>query len=65
MKTILQTACVVMVTCGIMVEIYYGANIGFVLITAGGLAFGISTKISDRNRKKDLKGGDNNGKRTA
>ncbi len=51
MKTILQTFCVVIVAVGIVIEIYYGADIGFVCITAGGLAFGISTKIEKRMKK--------------
>lgn len=51
MKTILQTICVVMVAVGIGIEIYYKADLGFLLITAGGLAFAISTKINDRVRK--------------
>lgn len=48
MKNALQTICVVIVSCGILVEIYYGADLGFTLITGGGLAFGISTKINRR-----------------
>ncbi len=51
MKPILQTICVIIVSVGIVIEIYYGADIGFVCITAGGLAFGISTKIQSRAKK--------------
>lgn len=60
MSALLQTVCVVSVTCGIIIEICYGAHLGFVLISSGGLAFGISTKINDRIKKSDLKGGENN-----
>ena len=53
MKTILQTICVTIVAMGIVIEVHYGADLGFLLITAGGLAFGISTKIQNRVKKDD------------
>lgn len=51
MKTALQTICVVIISIGIVIEACYGAHIGFICITAGSLAFGISTKINDRIKK--------------
>ena len=51
MKQYLQTLCVILVTSGIAIEYYYTANIGFLLITAGSLAFAISTKIENRRKK--------------
>ena len=51
MKTTLQTICVVIVAVGIGIEIAYGANVGFICITAGSLAFGVSTKIERRKKK--------------
>lgn len=48
-KTMLQTACVIAVSLGIIIELIYHADVGFTLITGGGLAFAISTKI---NRKE-------------
>jgi len=51
MKTYLQTVCVILVTTGVAIEYWYTANIGFVLITAGSLAFAISTKIENRIKK--------------
>lgn len=54
MKTLLQLVCVVAISFGIVIEAVYGANIGFVLITTGSLAFAISTKIHNRVHKDDL-----------
>jgi len=51
MKTALQTICVVIISIGIVIEACYGAHIGFICITAGSLAFGISTKIERRMKK--------------
>jgi len=51
MKSLLQTVCVVAVSIGIVIEAVYGAHVGFVLISAGSLAFGISTKIENRKKK--------------
>lgn len=52
MKRHLQTICVVLVSFGIVVEYWYTADIGFLLITSGSLAFAISTKIEDRVKKR-------------
>jgi len=48
MKGLLQTICVIVVSIGIAVEITYEADFGFMCISIGSLAFGISTKINDR-----------------
>ena len=40
-----QWLSVLLVTVGIGVEVGYGANIGFVCITAGGVVLAIATKI--------------------
>lgn len=61
MKTLLQTLCVVIVSAGIAIEIAYTADIGFLLITIGGLAFAVSTKIDNRVKKQINEGGENNG----
>jgi len=53
MKTTLQLFCVISVSCGIVIEALYGADIGFILITTGSLAFGISTKIHNRVHKDE------------
>jgi len=41
----------VTVTAGIVIEAVYMSDIGFVLITAGSLAFAVSTKIENRVKK--------------
>lgn len=41
-------SCVV----GIVIEIKYGANIGYIAITAGSLIFSIATKIKCEGLKK-------------
>lgn len=43
--TILQLTCVILVSLGILVEYRYHADIGYICITSGSLAFGVSTKI--------------------
>lgn len=53
MKAMLQTMCVVIVTVGIVIEIYYGADLGFICITAGSLAFAVSTKIEKRLKRNE------------
>lgn len=40
-----QWLAVVLVSAGIVIEVYYGAHIGFVFLTGGSLAFAIGTKI--------------------
>ena len=45
---IIQLAGMMMVTIGIGIEFLYQANIGFLLITIGSLAFAIGTKIKHR-----------------
>ena len=54
MVTMLQIACVVLVSFGVTVELWFGADLGFLLITIGGLSFGVATKIhalEESNRK--------------
>ena len=55
MKGYLQTFCTILVTMGIIVEFRFEADIGFLLVTAGSLAFAISTKIENRVKKKSSK----------
>lgn len=45
LKTGVQLLAIVTVSAGITYEIMAGAHLGYVLITAGGLLFGLSTKI--------------------
>jgi len=52
MKTILQTACVILVSIGIAYELCYKAPLGYVLIAVGSLAFAVSTKL-DKKREKE------------
>ena len=54
MTVSLQVACIVLVSFGIAVELWFGADLGFLLITIGGLSFGVATKIhalEESNRK--------------
>ncbi len=51
----LQVICVLAIIAGILIEFYYGAHIGFVLITAGGLLFGLSEKLDKYRLKSDLR----------
>lgn len=44
-KPAIQLAAIAMVAAGIIFEYLTGAHFGYVLITAGALAFAISTKI--------------------
>lgn len=62
MKKLLQTLCVIVVSIGIGIEIVYEADLGFLCITIGGLAFAISTKINDRVKIRRLKGGGKRGR---
>jgi len=41
----LQISAIVLCSMGIAVEITYEADLGFLLVTIGSLAFGVSTKI--------------------
>ena len=41
----LQVACIVLVSLGVLVELLMGADLGYLLITIGGLSFGVATKI--------------------
>lgn len=43
-----QYGSMVVLIGGIVVEIIIGAHLGFILITAGGLLWGVSTKIRGR-----------------
>ena len=52
---ILQIACIIAVTAGIVIEWLYGANLGFLLITGGSLIFAVSTKLIKRQIKHDLR----------
>lgn len=47
LKKLLQLACVGCVSVGISYEIMTGATLGYILITAGALAFAISTKVKN------------------
>ena len=51
LKGYLQTACVVMVSVGVVMEICLGADVWYAVITMGALMFGISTKIEKRVKK--------------
>lgn len=53
MKKYLQILCIVLVAIGICIESYFKANIGFILITCGSLAFAISCKLENRPTKKE------------
>lgn len=54
MKVYLQTACVVLCTFGIIMEVIYSGDIWLLFITAGSLAFAVSCKIENRPTKKEL-----------
>ena len=50
----LQAACIVLVSFGIIIELVMGADLGFLLISIGGLSFGVATKIhalEERNKR--------------
>lgn len=47
LKLLLQTCCVILVSIGIVYEVFYQASLGLILITVGSLAFAISTKIDN------------------
>ena len=57
----LQVACVVLVSLGIGVELWFGAELGFLLISIGGVSFGAATKIhaleiqNERSRENERK----------
>lgn len=46
MKISLQISCIILVAIGIAYEIYYEAPFGYICVTIGALAFGISTKFA-------------------
>ena len=48
LRAALQLTSIIAVAVGITFEIMTGAHVGYVLITAGALAFAISTKIKER-----------------
>lgn len=48
----LQKICIVSVCLGIAIEIHYGADLGYILITAGTIAFGLSEKLHTNLHKK-------------
>ena len=41
----LQVACIVLVSFGVGIELWMEADLGYLLITIGGLSFGVATKI--------------------
>ena len=54
----LQVACIVAVSFGVIIELMLGADLGYLLITIGGLSFGVATKIhaleeKTKRRKKN------------
>lgn len=49
MKTLLQILCIILVSIGILYEIYVGAPLGYILIAVGSLAFAVSTKLEKKN----------------
>jgi len=55
MVLIIQLICILLVSTGLIFEIYFGADLGFVLITAGSLLFAISEKINRYKTKKYYK----------
>ena len=57
MRIALQIIAIAAVASGLTFEVMAGAHLGFVLITLGALAFGISTKIREelRNGKVSYK----------
>ena len=48
LRAALQLTSIIAVSAGITFEIMAGAHFGYVLITAGALAFAISTKLRER-----------------
>lgn len=42
-----QLFCILLVGAGIIIEITYKANLGFLAITTGSLLFAVSTKIEN------------------
>jgi hypothetical protein len=53
MVSYLQVACIVSVGMGIGVELWFGANLGFVLITIGSGCFGVATKIHSLEESRE------------
>jgi len=52
---ILQILCILATAFGIYVEYYFGANLGFVLITAGAILFAITTKLNKIRLRRIIK----------
>jgi len=50
----LQILCIIVVVAGIIIEWEYQADLGFVFITAGGLAFAVSEKLDKYRIKRYL-----------
>lgn len=51
----LQASCIVLVSIGVVIELAMGAQLGFLLITIGGLSFGVATKIhalEEKNKRR-------------
>lgn len=58
MKTliiILQIVCILTTLAGIGIEYFYGAHIGFLLISVGSLTFAISTKLTKIGLKRYIR----------
>jgi hypothetical protein len=49
---ILQVLCILSVMTGVTIEFIYGAHLGFICITLGGLFFAVAEKI---NRYRTIK----------
>lgn len=50
----LQGGCIVLVSFGVVVELVMGAELGYLLVSAGSLSFAVATKIhalEERKRK--------------
>ncbi len=47
----LQIGCIVAVGMGVGVELWFGADLGYLLITIGALSFAVATKIHSLEEK--------------
>ncbi len=50
----LQWVCIVLCSIGVTIELFMGADLGYLLITIGAVSFGVATKIhalEQRHRK--------------
>lgn len=53
--TVIQIISIIACCIGILIEFLYFAELGFLLITFGGVMFGISTKIRKERLKREIK----------